>query len=67
MTKEEAKNSLEQGKVLTHLYFEKYEWVKKNASGKYEFEDGATIDPDLFWKDRQSDGWDDEWSLYIAN
>lgn len=67
MNRNEAINELNRGEILTHIYFDPHEFVKKVSDNnyQYEFEDGCRIDSELFWRDRSGSNWDNDWSIFI--
>lgn len=46
-----------------HTYFSPWEWITLK-DGEFLFEDGYTVDPDLFWKDRQNKEWETGWNYF---
>jgi len=64
MTKQEAILAMQQGKKVTHRHFGDGEWATMNEQGKITFEDGASIDSTLFWKDRSDSSFNEDWSLF---
>lgn len=63
MKKQEAIVALKQGKRLRHNTFSDNEWVQGLPTGKYEFEDTMRCNPELFWRDRQGQPWENGWSI----
>lgn len=64
LTKYQAILEMQEGNIVTHDYFSPNEWVKLNASGLYEFEDGVVCNPLTFWMDRTVSGWETGWRIY---
>lgn len=62
LTKEEAIKALIEGKKLSHRYFDSWEWIRQEGFTMI-MEDGASIDTDTFWKDRDSTGFLDGWYI----
>lgn len=62
LTKEEAIKALREGKKLSHRYFDSWEWIRQEGFTMI-MEDGASIDTDTFWKDRDSTGFLDGWYI----
>ncbi len=60
MTKQEAQQALKDGKKLTHRYFDNHEWIRQEGFMMI-MEDGASIDVEIFWKDRDNIGFEDGW------
>ncbi len=63
MTKHEAIQALKEGKKLTHRYFDSHEWIRQEGFTMI-MEDGASIDVDTFWKDRNFNNFETDWSIY---
>lgn len=64
MSKEDAIQELISGRKLTHAYFSPNEWMKRNNSIEYEFEDGVKVEPNDFWELRTGNGWEKDWELF---
>ncbi len=62
LTKAEAIQALKEGKKLTHRYFSSHEWIRQEGLMMI-MEDGASIDVDTFWKDRNFEGFNTDWSV----
>lgn len=62
LTKAEAIQALKEGKKLTHRYFCSHVWIRQEGFTMI-MEDGASIDTDTFWKDRDSTGFLDGWYI----
>lgn len=62
MTKDEIIKQLEGGKTVRHRFFEPGEYVYLQDS-KIHFEDGNSIDPAIFWHDRQGDHFEKDWEI----
>lgn len=62
MNKQEILTPLAEGKKVTHRYFDPGEYVYL-LDGKMHLEDGNSIDPETFWKDREGDHWDKDWEV----
>jgi formylmethanofuran:tetrahydromethanopterin formyltransferase len=62
MTKQQAIDSLRQGRKVSHIFFMAGEFVFINKSGEVQSEDGV-IHPE-FWKLRNSPEWEQGWLLY---
>lgn len=63
-TKEQAIEKMQEGKLLTHPYFEPGEWISIRG-GRIVDECGfdlGTIDG-IFWKERTSETWNEGWIL----
>lgn len=68
MNRQEAVEALEKGETLKHVYFPKKEFIKQvvvQENFYIEFHDGYQMDYDLFWKNRQTDDWDKDWSIIL--
>jgi len=63
MTKKEAIIAMKEGKLLTHKYFSKEEWVTI-IDGQIHFEDGVSCSEEEFWKYRTDWWWNDDWKLF---
>ena len=65
MNRKEAKMSLDRGYRLTHRHFSGDEWVENSQEypGKYLFENGNVCSPDAFWRFRNNDNFDKDWSI----
>lgn len=62
MSKQEAIEAMKQGKKVFHRYFDKDEWI--TMQGLYIVtEKGHRIFQDMFWADRNREGWDDGYSI----
>jgi hypothetical protein len=62
MTKQEAIQAMGQGKKVTHEYFMSHEWITLKKGSIYT-EDGYSISPALFFKDRAGKQWEEGWSI----
>lgn len=62
MNKQEIISALEQGKKITHRFFDPGEFVYFH-DGKVHFEDDNSIDLETFWKDREGDHWNVDWEV----
>ncbi len=62
MNKAEAQQSLSEGKKLIHRYFDDNEWIRQDGFMMI-MEDGASIDTDTFWKDREGIGFETGWAI----
>ena len=62
LTKAEAIQALKEGKKLTHRYFYSHEWIRQEGFTMI-MEDGASIDTDTFWKEREGIGFENDWSI----
>lgn len=63
MTKQEAIIEMQKGIKIIHTSFSPWEWITLK-SGEFLFEDGYTVDPDLFWLDRQGEEWEIGWDYF---
>lgn len=48
---------------IMHTSFSPWEWITLKG-GEFLFEDGYTVDPDLFWLDRQGKEWEIGWDYF---
>lgn len=62
MTKKEAIEAMKTQRVR-HRYFSSDEWVTQCSNGKYYFEDGCSVDPEVFWKCRTAKEWEEGWEV----
>jgi hypothetical protein len=62
MTREEAKEALEKGERITHIFFPKISWIEQKGED-YIYEDGFVMPIDLFWKYRENDMWKEDWTV----
>ena len=63
LTKEQAIALMKQGKKLTHRYFSDDEWITMRGNIIY-MERGQECWASEFWRDRQGEQWETDWSLY---
>lgn len=63
MTKSEAQAALEEGKKITHRYFEPEEFIEK-AGNNLRDEAGLLFSSDEFWKERLAKHFDDGWDIF---
>ena len=63
MTKTEAIQEMKKGKKVRHRHFADYAFMAINSDGEYVFEDGVLCDPFMFWKDRNSMDWQEDWEI----
>jgi hypothetical protein len=63
MTRDEIIQELIAGKKVTHDYFTDDEWLMMDGN-MYLLEDGVKLSPEEFWKYRQSDSYDNGWSIF---
>lgn len=63
MTREEAIKQMHRGEKITHRYFSSDEWMTIEK-GMFLLEDGVKVPFELFWKDRQGEGWEDGYEYY---
>jgi hypothetical protein len=66
MTKDEAIRAMLDGEKVTHRYFMAHEWVTilDPIRNTYLFEDGVTIDAQIFWRNRRTDDWLIDWDIF---
>jgi hypothetical protein len=64
MSRYEAAQALKVGKKLTHRYFTPEEWVKGDGEGYYIMEDGVRCTAAEFWKWRQYEDFNTDWSIF---
>jgi hypothetical protein len=62
MTKQEAIQAMQQGKKVTHQYFTPDEWMTME-DGLIILEDGVRCKPFEFWQWRNSEKWEDGYSM----
>jgi len=62
MTKQEAIIELKKGNKVTHRLFSEGEFMYQNGD-TYVFEDSVKCHPVVFWQDRASEEWENNWSL----
>jgi hypothetical protein len=62
MTKHEAIGAMRNGEKVTHPNFTGREWMKLTSLW-YEFEDGVLCPPGEFWALRDSNSWQEGWSI----
>ena len=64
MEKNEAIQAMKDGKKVTHRYFSEGEWCKSSSDGKEIYtEDGYTHSASEFWSYRETEGFDNGWSI----
>lgn len=63
MTKTEAIQAMKSGKKVHHRYFTDDEFMIMTKDGDYKFEDGVICDPSMFWKDRNTMDWQEDWEI----
>lgn len=63
MSRSEAIQALSEGKKVTHRYFTDDEFIYQEGS-YYVDKDGNKLEPELFWKDRENEGFETGWFLY---
>lgn len=63
MTKQEAIQEMKNGKKVTHRYFSADEFMVMTKEGDYKFEDGVVCDPSMFWFDRNTSDWQEDWEI----
>ena len=63
MTKLEAIKAMEEGKKVTHMYFDKDEWISIQ-NGKILTEEGYLHDQNEFWGYRTNECFNNDWSIY---
>lgn len=63
MKKLDAQKALKQGKVITHQLFKEGENIRLNSDSNIEFDNGTSINHDVFWNDRQDAQFNEGWSL----
>lgn len=66
MNKEEAKQALNEGKKITHVFFCENEFVQKDSedSSVLVFEDfGVKQNEEEFWLMRQDESWNEGWEI----
>lgn len=68
MTKSEAIAAINNGETVTHQYMDSHEFVKlsKHSRYIYEFEDGIQVHSEMFWRDRNHDGWQNGWEIFTG-
>lgn len=54
---------MQKGIKVIHTSFTPWEWISLK-DGDYLFEDGCTVNPDMFWKDRQGKEWEIGWDYF---
>lgn len=64
MTKEDAIVKMQKGKKVTHPSFTDEEWMTMNNQGQIELEDGVVCEPYEFWRWRQDEAWDKDYSVF---
>lgn len=62
MTKDEAKKALENGELVTHIFFGPAEFIRQNRAG--QILSAIEQEHSRFWKNKQDKCWDDGWSVY---
>ncbi len=63
MTKQEAIAAMQNGNKVTHRYFSSEEWITIE-DGRILTEDGYRTHEYMFWSDRTSPFWDNDWKLW---
>ena len=63
MTRQEAIKAMREGKKVTHRWFSPEEWATQEH-GLIVLEDGVKCSPSLFWLDRRTSDWDNDWELW---
>jgi hypothetical protein len=67
LTKQQAIQAMEEGKIVTHRFFSENEFIKLSDNGyDYETEEGYNVSPHLFWTDRPDPSWLTDWSIWQA-
>lgn len=62
MNREEIKLALEQGERVRHIHFPARWWIEQEGEN-YKWENGHLILIETFWKYRESDEFDKDWSI----
>lgn len=62
MNKDEAFLSMEQGNRITHTYFDDKEYIFIDEKGRMYAEDGCRFEEGF--KIRNTEGWQEGWSIY---
>ena len=63
MTKEEAKQALNNGHKITHIWFTSNEYIYKK-DGKLLDEQEIELNEGMFWHFRKSESWNENYSIY---
>ena len=63
LSKDEAIALMKQGKKVTHRYFSNDEWITM-LGNIIRMEMGQECWSSEFWRDRQGEAWETDWSLY---
>jgi hypothetical protein len=63
MTRQQAIDAAKEGKLITHRYFSKEEYVTYK-SGRLVDEQGYHLKEDVFWEIRKEPIFDEGWSIY---
>lgn len=63
MTKQEAIDQMHNGVKITHIYFDKNEWMAIE-NDEIVLEDGVKCSFEEYWKYRTQDFWDDGYSVF---
>lgn len=63
MTKTEAIQAMQEGKKVTHQYFDAKEWMTM-SNGMVVLEDGVVCTPNEFWHWRTVPAWNDGYELF---
>jgi hypothetical protein len=64
MTKLEAIKAMQEGRKVTHRYFDEKEWVTMGRQGEIILEDGVECSPAEFWKWRTNPAYETDWEIY---
>lgn len=65
LTKDQAKQAMNEGKKVRHRSFTTDEWMKKAEYrvNRYEFEDGCISKANDFWETRTHENWLIDWEI----
>jgi hypothetical protein len=63
MTKDEAVEAMNKGHKVTHRFMESHEYIERTPDYLIRTEEGYTCQPSEFWRYRQGEAWETDWSI----
>lgn len=66
MTKKEANEAMKNGAKVTHRFFTPDEWITMEGKFTIITEEGYAVSTTEFWKYREGEEWETDWSIWAA-
>lgn len=64
MTKQEASQAINEGKKVSHRFFDKHEYIEGIGDNNIRTEDGFTLTFDEFMSYRPQEEWNEGWKIF---